>query len=112
MEAVLLVLRALPYQDIPDLVRRLAAKGGMAARTLAFTILTIAWETMTLASTWTKIHDDLWVLDAARMKKRAFRQLLSSEAMAIGRPGGGTDEGPRVLTLRGCSSVDDSCVKC
>lgn len=55
----------------------------MAARALAFTILTIARESMTLEATWTEIHDDLWVLDAARMKKRAFRQPLSSGAMAI-----------------------------
>lgn len=76
-------MRALPYQAIPDLMRRLAAKEGMAARALAFTILTIARESMTLEATWVEIHDDLWVLDAERMKKRAFRQPLSSGALAI-----------------------------
>ena len=76
-------MRALPYQAIPDLMRRLDAKGGMAARALSFTILTIARESMTLDATWGEIHDDLWVLDAQRMKKRAFRQPLSSGALAI-----------------------------
>lgn len=35
-------MRALPYQAIPEFMRRLAGKEGMAARAMEFTILTIA----------------------------------------------------------------------
>lgn len=76
-------MRALPYQDIPAFMKGLAAKEGMAARALEFTILTIARETMTLQATWGEMHADLWSLEAARMKMRPFRQPLSSGALAV-----------------------------
>lgn len=76
-------MRALPYQEIPEFMKRLAAKDGMAARAMEFTILTIARETMTLEATWGEMHQDLWSLDAARMKMRPFRQPLSSGALAV-----------------------------
>ena len=44
-------MRALPYQDIPAFMLELAAKEGMAARALEFTILTIARESMTVEAT-------------------------------------------------------------
>ena len=76
-------MRALSYQEIPAFMQRLAAKQGMAARAMEFTILTIARETMTLESTWGEIHDDLWSLEAKRMKMRPFRQPLSSGALQV-----------------------------
>lgn len=76
-------MRALPYQEIPEFMRRLAAKEGMGARAMEFTILTIARETMTLESTWREIHEDLWSLDAERMKMRPFRQPLSTGALKL-----------------------------
>jgi len=75
--------RAVPYGDMPEVMRMLAARGGMAARAMEFTILTIARETMTLQATWSEIHDDLWALGAERMKMRPFRQPLSSDALSI-----------------------------
>jgi len=84
-------MRALPYSKIPQLMRELADKEGMAVRALEFTILTIAREAMTLEATWAEIHDDLWTLEASRMKKRAFRQPLSSGALGVlNRVGGRT----------------------
>ncbi|MBJ7485276.1 integrase arm-type DNA-binding domain-containing protein [Brevundimonas sp.] len=76
-------MRALAYQDIPEFMRRLAAKEGVGARALEFSILTIARETMTLESTWGEIHDDLWSLEAERMKMRPFRQPLSTGALRV-----------------------------
>jgi integrase len=76
-------MRALPYQHIPELMRSLAAKEGMAARALEFTILTIARETMTVEATWAEVHGDLWALEAERMKKRPFRQPLSTGALSV-----------------------------
>ncbi len=74
---------ALPYERMPDLMARLAASKGMSARALEFTILTVARETMTLEATWHEIGEDLWTLDASRMKERAFRQPLSTGARAV-----------------------------
>lgn len=76
-------MRALPYQAMPEFMRRLRAREGMAARALEFTILTIARETMTLESTWREIRDDLWSLEGERMKMRPFRQPLSTGALAV-----------------------------
>lgn len=76
-------MRALAYQDIPQFMRELRAREGMAARAMEFTILTVARETMTLESTFREIHDDLWSLEAERMKMRPFRQPLSTGALAV-----------------------------
>lgn len=76
-------MRALPYADIPDFMRRLRKREGMAARALEFTILTIARESMTLEATWGEIHDELWSLEAKRMKMRPFRQPLSTGAKHV-----------------------------
>ena len=76
-------MRALPYEDIPAFMLELAAKEGMAARALEFTILTIARDSMTVEATWAEVHGDLWGLEAERMKMRPFRQPLSSGALAV-----------------------------
>ena len=76
-------MRALPYREMPGLMRALAAKGGVAARALEFTVLTVARETMALEATWSEVQDDLWSLEAERMKMRPFRQPLSSGALAV-----------------------------
>lgn len=76
-------MRAIPYAEVPALMQKLAASSGMSARALEFTILTAARESMTLEATWGEIHGGLWELDADRMKERAFRQPLSSGALAV-----------------------------
>lgn len=74
---------AMPYQDIPDFMVRLAKSQGMSARALEFTILTVARETMTLEATWGEMGPDLWTLDVSRMKERPFRQPLSKGALQV-----------------------------
>lgn len=76
-------MRALPYGEMPAFMRDLASKSGMAARALEFTVLTVSRETMTLEARWEEVHGDLWSLDASRMKERAFRQPLSTGALAL-----------------------------
>lgn len=74
---------AMPYEQVPDFMVRLAASKGMSARALEFTIFTVARETMTLEATWNEMGEDLWTLDPSRMKERAFRQPLSSGARRV-----------------------------
>ena len=74
---------ALPYQQLPALMHKLAASQGMSARALEFTILTAARESMTLEARWSEVEDDLWSLDDNRMKKGAFRQPLSTGALRV-----------------------------
>ncbi|MDP3403444.1 MAG: integrase arm-type DNA-binding domain-containing protein [Brevundimonas sp.] len=76
-------MAALPYEDVPGLMVRLRSSQGMSARALEFTILTVAREMMTLEATWGEVSEDLWTLDASRMKERAFRQPLSSGALEL-----------------------------
>jgi integrase len=76
-------MKALPYAELPELMRKVAGRQGMAARALEFTILTVARESMTLEATWGEFVGDVWELDASRMKDRAFRQPLSSGALAV-----------------------------
>ena len=74
---------AMPYEDVPDFMIKLAASKGISARALEFTILTVARETMTLEATWREVSGDIWDLDASRMKERPFRQPLSTGALAV-----------------------------
>lgn len=74
---------AMPYEELPEFMVRLARSEGMSARALEFTILTVARETMTLEATWAEMEDDLWTLPALRMKEKAFRQPLSSGAQGV-----------------------------
>jgi len=74
---------AMPYDLLPTLMVKLARSQGMSARALEFSILTVARETMTLEATWREMGEDIWTLDATRMKERAFRQPLSTGAKAI-----------------------------
>jgi integrase len=76
-------MRAIPYQQVPELMEKLAKSSGMSARALEFTILTVARESMTLEATWGEVHEDVWELDASRMKERAFRQPLSKGALRV-----------------------------
>ncbi|HEX8569705.1 MAG TPA: hypothetical protein VF699_07255 [Caulobacteraceae bacterium] len=89
-------MRAVPYQELPALMQRLAGREGVSARALEFTILTVARETMTLEASWSEIEGNVWELHASRMKERAFRQPLSAGAMEVLRkvkPTGPTPNG-------------------
>ena len=76
-------MRAVHYAEMPAVMGRLAQKEGMAARALEFTILTVARESMTLQAVRREVQDDLWSLEASRMKQRPFRQPLSTGALSV-----------------------------
>lgn len=74
---------AIPYEEVPTLMQKLAASQGMSARALEFTIFTVARETMTLEATWDEAPGEIWELGPHRMKERPFRQPLSSGALGV-----------------------------
>lgn len=94
-------MRAVHYAKMPEVMRQLARKEGMAARALEFTILTVAREGMTLAATRAEIHEDLWSLEASRMKQRPFRQPLSTGALGVLKSVGVAKRRPNDLVFEG-----------
>jgi len=76
---------ALPYAELPAFFAALAARDGMAARALEFTILTAARTSETLGARWAEIDLDnrLWIIPAERMKKRRQHRVPLSDAALI-----------------------------
>jgi integrase len=64
--------RALPYARVPELMAKLAAHQGSAARALTFTILTVARSNETLGAKWPEFDLDnaIWTVPRERMKNR------------------------------------------
>lgn len=79
---------ALPYDQVPALMKRLEAKGGIGALALRAVILTAARSGEVRGATWGEFDLDaaLWTIPAERMKmRRPHRVPLSAEAVAIFR---------------------------
>jgi integrase len=77
---------ALPYDELPDLMRRLAEKGGMGALALRAVILTAARSGEVRGATWQELDLDgaVWTVPAERMKmRRPHRVPLSAEAVEV-----------------------------
>ena len=77
---------ALPYRDIPKLMRTLAAEPGAAARCLEFVILTATRTNEARRAVWTEIDDaaGVWTVPAGRMKRgKAHKVPLSKAAHAV-----------------------------
>jgi integrase len=77
---------ALPYEDVPALMARLAEVNTTAARALRFTILTCARSDETFGTPWDEIDFDnaLWTIPAERMKmEREHMVPLSDAALDI-----------------------------
>lgn len=62
--------KAIPYQDIPQFVRRLHQREAVTAFALEFTLLTAARSGEVLGATWNEIDADkmAWIIPANRMK--------------------------------------------
>lgn len=76
---------ALPHAEIAEFMAELTARTGVAARALAFTILTAARSGETRGATWAEINLDgkVWTIPAERMKAgKEHRVPLSPEAIA------------------------------
>ena len=77
---------ALPYAELPDLVRRMEAVEGMAALALRFIILTAARSGEVRNAVWTEINEETrtWVIPPERIKAgREHRVPLSDAALAV-----------------------------
>lgn len=59
---------AMPYAQVPLLMRRLADRPAMAARALEFLILTAGRTGEVLGARWQEIEGDVWAVPADRMK--------------------------------------------
>ncbi|SLN41754.1 Prophage CP4-57 integrase [Roseivivax jejudonensis] len=76
---------ALPHVQIADFMADLAARNGVAARALGFTILTAARSGETRGMTWSEVDLDarIWTIPAERMKAgKEHRVPLSDAAIA------------------------------
>ncbi len=77
---------ALPHAELPALMERLEAAGGVGAMALRFCILTAARSGEVRDATWEEIdlHRAVWTVPAERMKgAREHRVPLSAAAMAV-----------------------------
>jgi integrase len=75
---------ALPYADVPALMRELREREGNTARALEFTILTAARVGEVLGARWEEISGDLWTVPASRVKsRREHRVPLSRPALQL-----------------------------
>jgi integrase len=77
---------ALPFADMPDFMKRLAGVGGVAARALEFTILTVARTGEVIGADWSEFDLDkkIWTVPAGRMKgQKEHRVPLTAPAIAI-----------------------------
>ncbi|MEA0709485.1 tyrosine-type recombinase/integrase [Xanthomonas campestris pv. campestris] len=77
---------ALPYAQLPDFMRKVAAMDGVAAMALRFTVLCAARTGETIGARWSEIDLDegVWSIPAARMKGgRDHRVALSGAALEI-----------------------------
>ena len=77
---------ALPWQDAPAFMVELARREGVAARALAFTILTAARSGEVRGMVWSEVdlNAALWIVPAVRMKgKKEHRVPLTSAALAL-----------------------------
>jgi len=77
---------ALPYRELPELMRRLEMVEGMGALALRFTILTAARSGEVRGAMWSEIDTEvhLWTVSGARMKSGAEHRVpLSGAALGV-----------------------------
>jgi integrase len=78
--------KAVPYEQVPLLMRDLVRTESMSAKALIFTILTAARTGETIGATWGEVDFglNLWVVPASRMKAgREHRVPLSAPAVQL-----------------------------
>jgi integrase len=78
--------RAMPFDDVPAFMEQLANQPGIAARALAFTVLTATRTGEVIGATWDEVDlvSGVWTIPARRTKvAREHRVPLSTQAVAI-----------------------------
>lgn len=96
--------RAMPFADVPGLIDKLRAAGGVGSLALEFTILTAARSGETRGARWREIDESarLWIVPAERMKGgREHRVPLSDAALDVLR---------RAAPFRRVSDGDDALI--
>ena len=77
---------AMPWQDLPDFIRRLAAHEALAARALEFLIFTACRSGEVLEAQWQEIDFEqaVWTIPAHRMKARKVHRVpLTENALTL-----------------------------
>lgn len=77
---------ALPFNEVPDFISQLAAREGIAARALEFTILNASRTGEIIGCRWSEIDLEakLWTIPAERMKaKKEHRVPLTGRSLEI-----------------------------
>lgn len=77
---------AIPYRELPALMRQLSEHEGIAPQALRFTVLTAVRTNETIGARWPEIDlkRKIWTIPAARMKaQREHRVPLSSAAVKV-----------------------------
>lgn len=77
---------AVPYKNVPQAVRQIAATPGRAPQALIFTLLTAARSVETFGVVWSEFDFDrhLWIVPAERMKSgRIHRVPLSAQVLDL-----------------------------
>src|ERR1700722_5259029 len=78
--------KAMPYDQLPEFVKRLRASDNVGALALEFLILTATRTSETLGMQWDEIdrHNAVWVVPSTRMKTgEAFPVPLSDRALDL-----------------------------
>lgn len=93
---------ALPWRDLPDLMKRLVGTDGMGALALRFAILTAARSGEVRGATWSEVDMEagIWCIPAERMKGgREHRVPLSEAALDLLRMAKGSALRPEELVF-------------
>ncbi len=94
---------ALPYDAVPDFIRRLRDHPGLAPLALEYCILTAARSGEVLGAKWSEIdiEEAVWTIPAARMKgNREHRVPLSDRALEVLAEAGNAKTGDYVFAGR------------
>jgi integrase len=78
--------RALPFDDLPELMAKLEQQQGNPARALRYLILTAARTSEVLGATWAEVDvaEKIWIIPGPRTKTGAeYRIPLSAAALAV-----------------------------
>ena len=88
-------LAAMPYEQVPAFVQKLAERSAVSALALRFTILTAARSGEVRGARWSEIDFEkaVWTIPGARMKaKKDHRVPLTAEALAVLKKAWGLDK--------------------
>lgn len=94
--------RAVPYEQMPEVMKKLAAHTTGSARAMEWTIYTVARETMTTEARWKEVTGEVWSLGPDRMKMETGHEVpLSVQALDVLEAVKISNTGPDALIFPG-----------